>query len=293
MKTSYLLAFMAILAVALVFGCNFPGGGTNKTNASAGGVTVTPTQMIAKGTATVQYTLVNNYENDMKNVKISLLDAPSGYKLSSDGIINTGTIVANQQYPAIFTITAPDVSVKQTLTPKIHVCYDYTTSYFFDAALKTSDLASETATVEKGASTGPLTISALGFDSIFITAPNEDHVGSLQISNAGTGKITAFNSIKINSPTSANLASANVAYSDCGPATEITPSTPSATNCKILNNALAVSKGLTATLTIKTKVNPTALTAVATERLDGSVLVNYCYDVSVGTLSVCPAGKTC
>jgi hypothetical protein len=287
----YLYALIALFAMALVLGCT--GGGTQN-QTTTGPVTVTPTQLVGGGTATVQYTLTNNYENDMNNVKISMLSVPSSYTGYSS--LTPSKIVSNQQYPAIFTITAPSVSIKQTFTPKIQVCYDYTTNYFFDAALKTSKLATEAVNVESGSSTGPISVSAMGFDSVFLTTADEDHMGSLSITNIGTGKIMAINSIAIIED-STNINSAKISYSDCGPATEIKPpsaATCSATSppaCCILRNTLAITNGLTASLTINTA--PDTLTSVSTERLSGSVLVNYCYEVPVGTITVCPAGKAC
>jgi len=278
----YLYALIALFAMALVLGCTDSGA---KNQTTTGPVTVTPTQLVGGGTATVQYTLTNNYENDMNNVKISMLGVPSSYTGYSS--LTPSKIVANQQYPAIFTITAPSVNIKQTLTPKIQVCYNYTTNYFFDAALKTSNLATEEVNVERGSSTGPVSISAMGFDSVFLTTANEDHMGSLSIANIGTGKIMAINSIKIIED-STNINSATISYSDCGPASEIKSSD---SKCSILGNTLAITNGLTASLTINTK--PSTLTSVSTERLSGSVLVNYCYEVPVGTITVCPAGKAC
>jgi len=286
----YLYTLIALFAVALVLGCTGLGGGAQN-QTTTGPVTVTPTQLVGGGTATVQYTLTNNYENEMSNVKISVLGVPSGYTVSSSGMITTSKIVANQQYPAIFTIKAPSVSIKQTLTPKIQVCYDYTTNYYFDSALKTSALAGETVTTESAASTGPISVTQLGLDNLFVTQKDEEHTGSLQITNTGGGKIIQFNSIKMNKPVgTTNVASIGLSYSDCGSSTttELKPS-----SCSLLSNTLAVANGLTVTATVTTSTDPAKLTAVATERTEGSVSTNYCTDIPIGTITVCPAGKAC
>jgi len=291
MKTSYLFAFIALFAVALVFGCIGGGGTSNQTNTSSA-LKVTPTQTVAGGTMTIQYTLTNSYENNMKNVKISLVGVPSNYGIPAPQTITT--IVSNQQYPAIFTITAPtSINIKQTLNPKLQVCYTYDTNYFFDMLFKTTSLATETATAEHGYSTGPVSVTQMGMDTIFTNT--QDHVGSLQITNTGSGKIMSFGSISINKPTgSLFVDSIGLAYSTCGGTTGSRTITPTDTgDCSILGNTLAISNGLTATIKMTTTTAANKITAVTTERIDGTVTSDYCYDVPVGTLTVCPAGKAC
>jgi hypothetical protein len=292
MKTSYLFAFTALFAVALVFGCigGSSGGTNNQTNAS-GALKVTPTQTVAGGTITIQYTLTNSYENDMKNVQISLIGVPSNYGIPTPQTITT--IVAKQQYPAIFTITAPpSIDIKQTLSPKLEVCFNYDTNYFFDMLFKTTSLATETATAESGYSTGPISVTQMGLDTIFTNT--QDHVGSLQITNIGSGKITNFGSISISKAAgSLYVNSIGLSYSTCGGTTGSGILTPSGTDCSILGNALAITNGLTATVKMSTTTAANQIHAITTERVDGKVTTTYCYDTPVGTLTVCPAGKAC
>jgi hypothetical protein len=309
----YMYAFIALFAVALIFGCTL-GGGTNKTTTNqTGALKVTPTQIISGGSATIQYTLTNSYDNTMKDVRISLLDVPSSYS-GTRNLTAISSIVTNQQYPAIFTITAPSaLNLKQTITPKIEVCYKYDTNYYFDTVLKTTALATETAPTTSGSSTGPVSVTELGLDQVFtdtgLSATNtSNHMGELQITNTGSGKIISFNNITA-TVVSDYIDSLVLSYSDCASGTApIPPSMQTQSNshhtssqqlisdastCSILNNTLAISNGLTATMDMTTNAAAASLTSIKTETVNGVVSFNYCYDVPVGSIVVCPAGKAC
>jgi len=293
MKTSYLYAFIALFAIALVFGCI--SNTSNQTNKTTGELTVTPTQVVGGGPVTIQYMLTNNYENNMKNTTVSLLGVPSSY--SPPDPITAGIVMPDQQYPIIFQITAPNVGVKQTVTPKIQVCYDYDTNYYFDTVLKTTAIATETAPTESGYSTGPISVTQMGLDSVFTDTGtgSVSHTGSMQITNTGNGKIIRFNQLAINSSGSTYVECPKLSYSECGKeiCTVEYKVASTDTGCSILSNSLAISNGLTATIKFDTNEASRTITSATPNRLNGIVSVNYCYEIPVDTITVCPAGKAC
>jgi len=310
MKTSYLYAFIALFAIALVFGC-ITNTGSNQTNQSTGGLTVTPTQVVASGPVTIQYMLINNYENNMEDVRISLLNVPSTYEVEKS-VITTPIIAPTQQYPAVFVIkTDPGISLKQTISPKLEVCYNYSTNYYFDTVLKTTSIATETAPTESGYSTGPISVTQMGLDSVFTDTDLKTYTGSLKITNTGNGKITKIKMLNIDeSIGSTNIDDVKLAYSTCG-GTEGSASLagrvigitgmssgppitiPVVPVCDVFNNTLAIQNGLTATVKMKTTTEAAGITSATPERIEGQVEFTYCYELPVGTITVCPAGKTC
>ncbi|MCD6546973.1 MAG: hypothetical protein J7K22_00245 [Nanoarchaeota archaeon] len=289
-KTMVFLA--AMFALAFVFGCI--GGEKEEETPSGEGYTlkVNPQTVVAGGVVTIDLRIKNIFEKDMENVVAKLEGIPkTGY--SGAETVDVGTIVANQEFPVIWTISTPDTEIKQTITPTAEICFDYTTDFYFDTAIVPRDLAAEEVQLQSGCSTGPLEVSEVGLDRIFIKESGDTKLaGSLNIQNTWQGKIKEIKKIEISASTDGLIDSYGVSYAKCGD--ESTTSIPASgdTDCDILSNELAIGNGLTAKVNIALDSGATTDT-IEIERINGKIEYTYCYDVDIGTITVCPAGQQC
>ncbi len=292
MKNQLLFVLAAMFAIVFVFGCI--GGGEEETEGMAGAgytLNVNPQQVIAGGVITVDLRLQNIFEKDMENVVAEMTGLPKGKYTGAEEPIEIGTIVAGQEFPAIWTIETPDTEIKQTITPTIEVCFDYTTDFFFDTSIRPKELAAEEVSLQSSYSSGPITVSQIGLDNIFIKEGDTTSVaGSLNIQNNWQGKIKKINKISIDVSTDGLISDATIGYAKCGGTdTEITPS---GTDCDILENELAIGDGITGKITI-TLDSGASTDTIEIERINGKAEYTYCYDIPVGTITVCPVGQRC
>ena len=282
MKREFIFVLIAFFALAFVFGC-----GSKEVEETGSGYTmsVNPTNVVASGVVTVNMRLQNIFEKDMTNTVAEMSGFPRGQFTGADAAINVGTIVSNQEYPVIWTITTPDTQIQQSITPTVEVCFDYETEFLFDLAIKPRLLAAETVQLQKGVTSGPVTVSTMGLDELYASI-----TGSLNIQNNWQGQISKFNSLEINHATGGLIRSIVVQYSQCGGNSNSIRLGD--TNCDILSNKNAIGNGMTPIVKINL-VDSLPTERIEVERITGTVDYTYCYNVPVGTITVCPAGQRC
>ncbi|MCD6575542.1 MAG: hypothetical protein J7K73_00070 [Nanoarchaeota archaeon] len=287
MKKEGIIVLIALFALAFSFGCIGGGGEENETAAGNGyTINVNPKTVIAGGVITVELRLKNIFDNDMSDLSAVIKDLPSSFGTPEE---NTGILITRgQEYPIIWTIEAPETDLKQTVSPKIEVCFDYVTNFYFDTALVPKDKVTEAIQVQSGYSNGPIKVTQVGLDKIFLKDGTSYTTGSLNIQNNWQGRIERINEIKI-TPPAENVASEGVKYAKCGNDTT-TSIKPEDTNCDILENKLAIGDGLTATVKITTDYDGSD---IKVERTNGEINYTYCYEIPMGTITVCPVGQRC
>ena len=286
MRREIMFVLATLFALAFTFGCIGGGGKTNETAAGSGyTINVNPKTVISEGVITIDLRLKNIFDNDMTNVKASIKDIPSTFTGAES--YKDITIVKGQEYPIIWSINAPSTDLKQNINPKIEVCFDYTTNFYFDTALVPKDLTTEKVQVRSGYSNGPISITQMGLDKIFLKDGGTSYItGSLDIKNNWQGKIKSINEVTI---TPSGDLSAGIKYASCGGDTS-TSIKSTDNNCNILSNSLAIGDGLITTLKLSTGYSGSS---IQVERTDGVVDYTYCYDIPIGTITICPVGQRC
>jgi len=287
MKREMMFVLVTFFALAFTFGCI--NGGGEKTNESSTGngytINVNPRTIISEGVITIELRLNNIFENDMTGVEAKIKDIPSTF--TGTDPVSEITIVKGQEYPIIWSITSPSTELKQNINPKVEVCFNYTTNFYFDTAIVPRDLTTEETQVQNGYSNGPVTVTQMGLDKIFLKNGGTGYTtGSLDIKNNWQGHIKSINNITI---IPSEGLSAGIKYASCGgeDSTSITPTTE---GCDILSNNLAIGDGLITTIKLTTEYSGDS---IKTERTNGEVDYTYCYDIPVGTITVCPVGQRC
>jgi hypothetical protein len=280
-----IIVLVAVFALAIAFGCTSGGNETNNTSTGVGyTISAKPQTVISEGVVTIELRLKNIFDNDMKNVHVSLKDMPG---FSEPEEKNIDTIMRGQEYPIIWSLTAPETDLKQTVSPKVEVCFDYTTNFYFDTAITPKNLATEEVQTQSSYSNSPLTVSPIGLDKLFLTGKNSNYVtGSLDIKNNWIGKIKEIKEISI---TPGNKLDGGIKYASCGSDTS-KKITPNSGDCSILSNSLAISNGLISTVKLTTDYTGDT---IKVSRTNGVVKYTYCYDIDVGTITVCPVGQRC
>ena len=279
MKSEVIL-LVAVFALALAFGCIGGGNAENQTNTGAGyTLKVNPKTVISEGVVTVELRLKNNFDNDMKDVSVRIKDLP-GFKEPEE--YSGFTIVKGQEYPIVWSLDVPKTDLKQTVNPKIEVCFEYTTNFYFDTALVPKNLATEEVQTQSSYSSGPVTISPIGLDKLFLTGSKSYITGSLDIKNNWIGKIKSIESIKL---TPGDQLSSEIKYADCSGTTSL-----SGSGCETLQKSIAIGDGLITTVKLTTSYSGDT---IKTSRTNGEVTYNYCYDIDMGTITICPVGQRC
>ena len=270
--------FALIFAAALVFGCI---GGRDDTPAVGNeySITVSPRSIFEGGVTTIDVRIRNVFENDLENVNIKMVGLPSAYQ-ESGHTVNVGDILPGQEYPIIMTIGAPDtVRVQQIITPKIEVCYEYTTDFFFDSSFVPRGVV-EDISLSRRHSSGPISLNVVGFDRVHSSAVT----GSMAISNTGIGEISRINKIEIAETLEGS--SARLSYSKCTGMNRIVPDTG---DCNILATKSIVRNGITATLRFEgIGFDFDTETRAGVDRASGEIETMYCYEIDVGTITVNP-----
>jgi hypothetical protein len=292
MKKALMIAFTAIFAVALVLGCT--GGGETKTVPGSGtgdGYTfkVEPTTIQGGGVATVQFTITNPFEKNMDNVSVKMKSGtvPSSYKSDPVDGMTGQMLVPGQEFPVVFTITAPNQNGQ--INPVVQVCFDYGTEFYWDSAFMPVTLAIEEVSLDKGASTGPISVTVSGLDKAYVKNDTEGKgVGAIGLKNEWQGEIKDFKDTTINVAAATYLKSFNISYAGCfGTADQKTSKLwtinlkSGGTNCGVLKGITA-KNGIQPTLTIN--LNKETKTDITVDRFSGTTTYNYCYEVPLGTL---------
>ena len=280
MKTETIVLIAAVFSLALAFGCIGGGGENQTTSGEAYTLDLSQKMINPEGSTFINLKIKNIFDDDMTNVSISLKDAP-GFTIANQ--TQNGVIIPKgQEYTANWQLTAPSTDLRQTVQPKIRVCFDYDTNFYFDTAIIPTDKSTEKVQTLSGHSNGPISISEMGLDKIYLTGNNFAQ-GSLSIKNNWIGKINSISEISI---TSGKDLSGGIWYSSCG-----SYSSSKITNCDLFNKSLAIGNGLTASIRLNaTKSN---LDDIELSRTTGIVKYRYCYDIDVGVITVCPIGQRC
>ena len=273
-----LVLFALVFAAALVFGC-IGGGEEDETIGNEYSVSVSPRNIFEGGVSTIDFRVRNIFENDMENVVIKMSGLPAAYQ-DAGHITNVGDILPGQEYPIIMTISAPsDVRVSQDINPKIEVCYEYKTDFFFDSSFIPRGVVEETS-LSRRHSRGPISINVIGFDRVH----SSDVTGSLGIVNTGIGEISSINKLEITETLIGS--SAKLSYSRCQGGSVINPDME---NCDILSTKTIVRNGITSTIRFEgIDFGFDTETRAGVDRASGEVEIEYCYEVNVGTITVSP-----
>lgn len=276
-----IFVFALLFGMAFILGCI----GEKKEEKKVGDytLTVTPKNVIAGGVVTVDLRIKNSFEKELKDLSASIKGTPTSYDVSGD--TSGQTIPPNQEFPIIWTITTPDTDLRQTINPTIEICFDYETSFYFDVSIRNKTLVGEEVALQRGYSSGPISVAQIGLDNIFID--KEKGIGTLDIKNNWVGKIKEIKNISFSYKGIIN--EINISYSKCSG----NYLSSSEENCDILKNEIAIGEGIAAKVEIGIDKEMASPTEVNIERIDGIVKYSYCYDIDVGTIVVCPAGQRC
>jgi hypothetical protein len=286
MRKEWMFILVILFALAFTFGCTGTGGKKNATTSGdAYTLNVNPRTVISGGVITIDLRLNNIFDNDMKELSASIKDLPSTFSGADE--ISGITIVKGQSYPVIWSIATPETDLKQNINPKVQVCFNYTTNFYFDTAVVPKTLATENVQLQSGYSNGPVSVSQMGLGKIFLKSAGIGYtLGSLDIRNAWQGKIGSINNITLTAPSDLKE---GIKYAKCGGDTSVTI-TPDSGDCKILSNKLAIGDGIISTIKLNTTY---AGDSVKVERTSGIIDYTYCYDVDIGDVMVCPVGQRC
>lgn len=294
----FVLISLVLLISTTSLGCN--NKKANVTDSGAGyTISVNPQNVVAGGTVVVDVRVTNTYENDMSNAKAAIYNVPTGYTgIEGSGADPLGgTIISKgQEAPAIWTISTPDTTLKESFSPKVEICFDYITNYQFQSAFRQAKALAEVE-LSSAVSTGPIGVSAIGADSIFVKKDEQQlRSVTLDISNNANGYIKEIKSIKFTVPKASNIVSAGkIVYTTCGASASAGSTADlNMSGCANFGKKQVVSAGITTKLEMITKDSgDAAATNPVIDKLSGSMAYTYCYEIQAGTITVCPAGQVC
>jgi len=288
------IIFTILIASILILGLGCSGKKAQVVQPETGySVKMSSNKIIAPGSIVVNFAIKNIFLKEMRNTEISILGVPSSYSVS--GTNSLGTIMNGQEIPVIFNIgTEKDVNVKEEINPKIKVCFDYQSDFYFDIAFKKVDMYSQEIATPQSCVKGPVNITREGLDTIFEKQTNP--VLNLNIQNSWIGTIQKFNKISLDIPSSDYIEGGALSYSLCKNETNtkgVSISIPDQSdNCGILNNAAAIANGIITSVTLSVP-KELGISSPVTERFTGFADYRYCYEVPLEKITVCPAGSPC
>jgi len=297
----WMFAFVALLAVAFIFGCT---GGEEEQPGVGEGYTleVSDTSVVGGSVVNLKLTLTNQYEEAMENIEAKL----TGFDLTRFTVDqneqDVGTLESGESFPIVWTITAPEKEKgTETFNPKIQVCFDTKQTYFFDSVLLPKGYAEELPTLTSGYSKGALSITQSGLNEIYTKEGGRTAKGAIELKNIGNGKIKEIYYATIKVPTitghAADIVGRSLSYSSC----EGDCSVDNGETCLIggeyngFNNPcdkfkqeIIVQNGLTLTtgITVNDEIEEPVVI-----RPTGEVSYHYCYEIDVGTITVCGPGE--
>ncbi len=279
---------VTLISLLLVFGCTMPNLGGNKEQKPTGyNISVNPRTIVPGGVSTIKFTVKNPFERTMKNVVIKVSNVPGDFQVNYNDQI--GDIMKGEKRPQIITINAPDsISMEETITPKITVCFDYTTDFYQDIVFNSLS-NTPNVTAHSGSTYGPISISV--GNSMMYPKDGGKGVTSLQISNTYIGKIKEIKSIKVEIPKEDYMSGVSIDFYGCNgqATTQNGKYVATISNCKNLQTQTIVGNGAQGTVTIlfNKQLNEGEYDL---QTLRGTVELTYCYDVDVGSITVKPVG---
>ncbi len=287
----------AIFAVLFAFGCTIPG--QNKPKPTQYNVTVSPRTIVPGGVSTIKFTVNNKYEATMKNTQVSIGNVPGGFETNGGGSI--GDIPPGQSRPQIITIKAPTgLTLQETLTPKISVCYNFTTAFYSDFVFESvENPPTTTVPTHSGYTNGPVSVT-LGNNVGYPSSTNKNTITSLTINNIGNGEIKRIYDVNVTITTNTPINQYKITYlkltfynkqnsNDCSSGGSCTVGMTSS-QCNDLANSIVVGSQAMGTLEIGTQGNVSAEKQYDIQTIRGTVDLEYCYDVDVGSIIVKPVG---
>ncbi len=279
----------AVFAILFVFGCTNPLQKKQQAPAEYN-VTVTPRVIVPGGVSTIKFTINNNYEATMKGTMISIENVPGGFTATGGGKV--GDIPPGQSRPQVITIKAPQgLKLSEVLSPKVTVCYNYTTDFYSDFLFESvANPPTTSIPIHSGYTKGPVSVT-LGNNVGYPSNTNKDTITSLTINNIGNGKIKQIYNVSVSITTSTKggyeINGLDLTFYTCkGSGTN----SVSISNCDDFKNSVVIGDQAMGTLDIKTSGNVSAETQYDIQTLRGKVYFEYCYDVNVGSITVKPVG---
>jgi hypothetical protein len=280
MRKAIAAIFIAMFAVAFVLGCT---GAKKETPGAGAGYTlaVSPQEVMTGGMSTMDLRLTNSFEKSMTDVMVTTPEISEPYAVS--GYINTtGTnILPGQTYPVLMTLDVHDTAFGKLENKNIQVCFNYTTSYYYDVAKKSKSGTEEFSTGQ-GQTSGPITVTPSGLNMLYLE--NNKTTGSLTIANNWQGSIEKINKITATLPNGLSGIEMKIG-SNCSGAQTAAASDATlqkdSIGCDILHNKGIIASGLT----VVTALNETSDTA-GVVRVQGTIDYNYCYKIPIPTITV-------
>lgn len=274
--------FAMIFAAVLVFGCI--GNGETDISREGYSLDVRPRTVVAGGITTINLRLQNNFNNEMADTEVTMSGIPRTYSYDEkhDGI----NIFSGQEYPIIWALDTHDTSLEERINPKIKVCFDYETDFFFDfASLPRDKSIDEVRNLQTVYAKGPISIHRTGMGITYTDSISE----FIDINNNWVGSIARIDRITIGDIDGNNP---EIAISGCkSDRGEIKPGLGD--ECNILKNPLAIGEGTL--LSVKYEGIDTITEGEEPEiyRVPGEIAFRYCYNIDVGTIVICPVGQRC
>ncbi len=289
MDVKPIILVVALISLLFVFGCTMPNFGKSE-NATPSGyqVSVNPRTIVPGGVSTIKFTIKNEFERAMKDVNIQVTNVPGDFSVNYNS--NVGTIISGNSIPQVITISAPDsISIQEVITPKIRVCFDYTTDFYQDISFNPTTGISSNVTMNSGYTKGPVSVSVSTLE--LYPRSGSSGVTSIELQNNYIGKIEKINSITIKIHKADYMSGMDVNFYGC----DATASTSDGdliatiTNCDKLTNPTVVGNGAQGIvkITFDNSVDSTDL-----QTLRGTINYTYCYNVDVGSITVKPVGTS-
>lgn len=292
------LAFFLLLAIPFLGSCGRRGAEKAPT-----AVVIQPSERKVTGGQAffIRYTLTNGFGIDMEDITITMTEVPAGYPvepLKSE----VEYLKSGYSQPVTFTISTPSVETKETLSPKIKVCFRADLPFSFIIPIISSDNPPETIPeVELRTPNAPLT---LDLDLQVTSGTAMSFPGTLTIHNTkyNDGKIIEVESIELEMPKVYGIESievslpfvgcTGVSISDDKVSTKL-----SSAECEHMKMPKLPETDITFTLKLKMAslqdIYEQTGESVVQVRGNGTIKFYYCYFINVGTLTVCPLGKPC
>ena len=276
---------VGLIAILLMFGCTMPNLNNKQQNTTTGyTISVNPRTIVPGGVSTIKFTIENDFARSMKDVTVTVGNIPGDFQVQYNSQV--GDILKGEKRPQIITVTAPDsISMQEVLTPKITVCFDYTTDFYQDIIFN-SLTSTANVTAHSGYTPGPVSISLSNY-MMYPKAGNKG-VTSIQITNTYQGHIEKINSINVQLSNADYINGMSIDFYGCSKnANSGNPLSATISNCNKLSQKTIVENGAQGTITINFDKS---VENYDLQRLSGSVDYTYCYDVNVGTITVKPVG---
>lgn len=288
------LSAMTLLLLVVTLGCVNQTAGPSTAGGDLFKVSVTPTKISAGGGATqVLLNLSNTWEGPLFGTTAQI----GGFDTAvfvPDTItpVGLGDVYPKTVGTNIWSVAVnQDLSFKQQFKPKVTVCFDYPTNFYWDAAFVPQNYTKDVSDLQKGVTSGPIDFTIGGLQVIPVSSDPKKILNSLTFANnLPTGDMLSIKGFTLNftAPTGVTISDVQV---ESGGATYPCPASGTIFTCNFLSGLL---KPISGTLNLRySYMKSGAIGERLDKRFIGNLVTHYCIEAQGTTVTVCPSGLSC